>query len=162
MRSTAALFSAFIALFAAVPLQAETKSPASTHLAAGDLVISQIWSRATPPTAKSGVAYLQIENTGTSDDALLAVSSTVANNAMIHETKVADGVMTMSHVMKLAIAAGETVKLEPGGLHVMLMGLKAPLKAATSYKLTLTFETAGEVTIDVPVLSPGQPLKHSH
>ncbi len=162
MRSTTALLSAFFVLFAALPLQAETKSPASMHPTVGDLVISHIWSRATPPTAKSGVAYLQIENTGASDDALLAASSTVANNTMIHETKVTDGVMTMSHVMKLSIPAGETVKLEPSGLHVMLMGLKAPLKATASYKLTLTFEKAGEITIDVPVLLPGKTLEHSH
>ena len=60
------------------------------------------------------------------------------------------------------IPAGKTIELKPSGLHVMLMGLKAPLKATTSFKLTLTFEKAGEITIDVPVLQPGKALEQTH
>jgi len=65
----------------------------------------------------------------------------------------------MNHVMALAIPAGKSVTFEPGGLHIMLMGLGAPLKAAASYRLTLTFEKAGTVAVDVPVLKPGQSLE---
>ncbi len=161
MRSIPVILALLLTL-AAHPLAADGKNPAHMHATLGDLTIHHVWSRATPPTAKSGVVYLYIENSGTADDALVSASTPVANNAMVHETTVRDGVMKMSHVMDLAIPAGETVKLEPSGLHVMLTGLKSPLKAAASFKLTLTFEKAGDITIDVPVLLPGKTLEHSH
>lgn len=158
MRSMTIVFSLLALLVTASPVLADNHM----HPRIGDLTISHIWSRATPPTAKSGVAYLHIENKGNTDDALVSVSSPTADNTMVHETTMEGGVMKMSHVMALKIPAGQTVELKPSGLHVMLMGLKSPLKATESYKLTLTFEKAGEITIDVPVLLPGKTLKHAH
>jgi len=158
MRIPITLLSLFVLLLTMSPLHADSHM----HPKIGDLTISHIWSRATPPSAKSGVAYLRIENAGSADDTLVSASSPAADNTMVHETTMDGGVMKMSHVMALKIPAGETVELKPSGLHVMLMGLKAPLKATESYKLTLTFEKAGEITIDVPVLLPGKTLEHTH
>ncbi|MBO6948817.1 MAG: copper chaperone PCu(A)C [Rhodospirillales bacterium] len=158
MRSMIPVFCLFVLLVNVSPANADNHM----HPKIGDLTISHIWSRATPPTAKSGVAYLHIENKGNTDDTLVSVSSPAAGSTMVHETTVEDGVMKMSHVMALKIPAGQTVELKPSGLHVMLMGLKSPLKATESYKLTLTFQKAGEITIDVPILLPGKTLEHAH
>lgn len=158
MRIPITVLSLFVLLVTASPLHADSHM----HSKIGDLTISHIWSRATPPTAKSGVAYMQIENKGGTDDTLVSVSSPAAGNTMVHETTMEGGVMKMSHVMALKVPAGKTVELKPSGLHVMLMGLKAPLKATTSFKLTLTFEKAGKITIDVPVLQPGKALEQAH
>jgi len=159
MRLMTVLFALVAILAVPASLRADAVTPAHVQGKAGDLTIHHVWSRATPPGARSGAAYLVIDNAGNSDDTLTAVSTPAASGAMIHETAMTNGVMTMNHVMALAIPAGKSVTFAPGGLHIMLMGLGAPLKAATSYRLTLTFEKAGTVAVDVPVLKPGQSLE---
>ncbi len=89
------------------------------------LQINKAWSRATPPGAQAGVVYMTIENTGAEADTLQSVSTPLSANAMIHESVMKNGVMTMSHMMALPIPAKGSVLLAPGGLHVMLMGLTA-------------------------------------
>ena len=121
--------------------------------------INKAWSRATPPGAQAGVVYMTIENTGAEADTLQSVSTPLSANAMIHESVMKNGVMTMSHMMALPIPAKGSVLLAPGGLHVMLMGLPQPLKAGTTLPLTLNFEKAGTVTLDVPILAPGKTLE---
>jgi len=119
---------------------------------AGDLVITQAWSRATPAGAKIGGGFLTIENKGSAADKLVAVSGDIAGKIEIHEMTMNDGVMKMRALDKpLAIDPGKTVKLAPGGYHLMMMDLKSPLKKGDKVPVTLEFEKAGkvEVTLDV-------------
>ncbi len=117
----------------------------------GALHIDQAWSRATVAGVPNGVAYMTITNHGDADDRLLTVAAPVAERAELH-THIKDGeVMRMRQVPHIDLPAGETVALQPGGLHVMLMGLKAPLKDGSHFPLTLNFEKAGSLTLDVPI-----------
>src|SRR5471030_2054405 len=117
---------------------------------AGDLVISQAWSRATPGGAKIGAGYLTIENNGTAADRLMGGSGDVAAKIEVHEMAMSNGVMTMRPLDKgLAIEPGKTVKLAPGGYHLMLIDLKNPLKQGDKVPLMLEFEKAGNVKLSL-------------
>jgi copper(I)-binding protein len=119
---------------------------------AGDLVITQAWSRATPNGAKIGGGYLTIENKGTTADRLTGVSAEIAGKVEVHEMAVNNGVMTMRPLDKgLAIDPGKTVKLAPGGYHLMMFDLKSPLKQGDKLPITLEFEKAGKVTVSLDV-----------
>jgi copper(I)-binding protein len=72
---------------------------------------------------------------------------------MLHETVVTDGIASMPHAMSIPVPAGESVELAPGGYHGMLMGLTATLAEGDSFPVTLTFQNAGEVVVNVEVLS---------
>jgi copper(I)-binding protein len=125
---------------------------------AGDLVISQGWSRATPGGAKIGGGYLTIENKGSAPDRLVAVSGDVAGKIEVHEMAVKNGVMTMRPLENgLTIAPGKTVKFAPGGLHLMMIDLKNPLKQGDKVAVTLEFEKAGKVTASLDVQGVGAP-----
>lgn len=116
-----------------------------------DLTITDTWSRATIGTNRPAVFYAEILNAGPEDDALIAISTPVAEMPMIHETVVRDGVASMPHAMSVPVPAGGSASLEPGGFHGMLMGLSAALAEGESFPLTMTFEKAGEVTIEVGI-----------
>jgi copper(I)-binding protein len=119
---------------------------------AGDLVITQAWSRATPGGAKVAGGYLTIENKGTSADRLIGGSGDVAAKIEVHEMAANNGVMTMRPLDKgLAIEPGQTVKLAPGGYHLMLFDLKEPLKQGDKVPITLEFEKAGKVKLSFDV-----------
>lgn len=121
----------------------------------GSLMLEQPWARATPGQAKNGAAYLTIHNAGKTDDRLLSAASEVAMRVELHNHVNKDGVMQMRQVEAVAVPAGSMATLKPGGFHVMLMGLKAPLKEGESFSLTLTFEQAGSTTVQVQVESVG-------
>jgi copper(I)-binding protein len=124
--------------------------------ASGNLVITQAWSRATPGGAKVAGGYLTIENKGKSPDRLLSGSTAVAKNIEVHQMAVDNGVMTMRAVEGgLAIEPGKTVTFAPGGHHLMLLGLKAPLKQGEQVPVTLKFEHAGAVKVAFEVQSVG-------
>jgi copper(I)-binding protein len=137
---------------------------------AGDLVITQAWSRATPGGAKIAGGYLTIENKGSAPDRLISGSGDFAGKVEIHEMAMNNGVMTMRSLDKgLAIEPGKTVKLAPGGYHLMLMDLKTPLKQGDKVPLTLEFEKAGKVTLSLEVQgvgaqapAGGTPSGHDH
>jgi periplasmic copper chaperone A len=120
---------------------------------AADITIVNAKARASlTPTATSGAVYFSVENKGSADEKLLAVITPAAASAMIHETTMVDNVMKMRMVEGgLVIPAGQTRDLATGGTHVMLMGLKAPLKIGDTIQLELLFETAGKITLQVPV-----------
>ena len=123
---------------------------------AGDLVITQAWSRATPGGAKIAGGYLTIENKGGAPDRLIGGAGDVAGKVEIHEMAMNNGVMTMRPLDKgLAIEPGKTVKLAPGGYHLMLMDLKGPLKQGDTVPLTLEFEKAGKVKLSLDVQGVG-------
>jgi len=123
---------------------------------AGDLVITQAWSRATPGGAKIGGGYLTIENKGSAPDRLIGGSADVAGKVEVHEMAMNNGVMTMRALDKgLAIEPGKSVKLAPGGYHLMLMDLKSPLKQGDKLPVTLEFEKAGKVKLSFDVQGIG-------
>src|SRR5258707_8481478 len=139
---------AVLAYFLAPALAEEVK--------AGDLVITQAWSRATPGGAKVGGGYLTIENRGSAPDRLIGGSADVADKVQVHEMATNNGVMTMRPLDKgLAIEPGKTVKLAPGGYHLMLLDLKSPLKQGDKLPVTLEFEKAGKVKLSLDVQSVG-------
>lgn len=129
-------------------------------LKAGDLTIEDAWARASAGGQANGAAYLKIGNAGATDR-LLSASAPVANVTELH-THVMDGTtMRMRKVEAIDVTGGTVTELKPGGLHVMLIGLKAPLKAGTKFPLTLKFERAGEVQVDVEVRTAA-PAQHKH
>ena len=141
---------------------------------AGDLVITQAWSRATPGGAKIAGGFLAIENKGAAPDRLIGGSGDFAGKVEIHEMAVNNGVMTMRPLDKgLVIEPGKTVKLAPGGYHLMLMDLKQPFKQGDRVPLTLEFEKAGKVALSLDVQGvgaqgpaggdhSGHEMKHDH
>ena len=117
----------------------------------GDLVIMAPWARATIGQVKTGAVYLSVINHGAAGDRLLAVSTPVAAKAQLHSNIVEDGVMKMRPVEAIDIEAKGSATLEPGGVHVMLMGVRNPLEEGDAFAMTLTFETAGSVDVEVHV-----------
>jgi copper(I)-binding protein len=135
---------------------------AGAAAAAGPVEVSNAWARATAPSAKTGVAYLTIANKGAADDRLVSAETPAAAKAEPHMTTNDNGVMKMRPVPAIAVKAGQQLELKPGGFHLMLVGLKAPLKEGQSIPLTLNFEKAGKVEVMVKVekagaMSPSMP-----
>lgn len=131
----------------------------------GALTIGHSWSRATPPAGRTGAGYLTIENRGATADRLTgaAIDPAIADAAELHSMTMDNGIMRMRPVEGgVALPAGQTVELSPGGIHIMLVGLKAPLKEGTRVPLTLTFEKAGSVTVELAVGKAGAagPMTH--
>jgi len=121
----------------------------------GDLAITEAWARATPPGTTVGAAYVTIENRGGADDALVAAKSPLAGTIEIHATVTEGAVAGMRRVEKFVVPAGARVAMAPGGAHLMLMRLSAPLREGALLPLTLVFERAGEVTLDVEIAPLG-------
>jgi copper(I)-binding protein len=135
--------------------------------------VTEPWARASSAMAAAGAAYMNIENTGSETDALLGAASPVAETVEVHETVAMEepaatdamggmetpaatdgmggGMMGMQPIARLEIPAGGSVALEPGGYHIMLIGLKQELKAGETIEITLTFEKAGEVKVTAEV-----------
>ncbi len=118
--------------------------------------VEQPWARATPAGATTGAVYMTLGNTSDTADRLTAASSAVAGKVQIHEMAIVNGIMTMRQLVDgLAIPAGGSVTLKPGGYHVMLTGLKKRLIAGQTLPLTLTFAKAGTISITVPIQAIG-------
>ena len=131
-------------IFSAVFMGLMMLSPAM----ASDLMFGALQFRATIGSMPSSAAYLSITNHGVTADRLLAVESSLARKTELHTMDVTNGVMKMRQIDDgIAIPPGKTVQLAPGGFHVMLIGLKAPLNADENYQVTLTFEKAGKVNL---------------
>ena len=145
------------AVLAFLTLAIVCAGPASAQqVKIGDLVLDHAWARATPGGAKVGGGYLTIENKGATSDKLIGGSSTIAGKVEVHEMAMNNNVMTMRPLKDgLAIPPGQSVTLKPGGYHVMLMELKAPLKKGAKVPVTLTFEKAGQTTITLDVEAVG-------
>jgi len=119
---------------------------------ANDVMVMNGFARASAtPQAKSAVAYITLENRGGEADRLLSVATDRAAMAHLHDTKSVEGVVSMEPVEALDVPPGQTVAMKPGGLHIMLMGLKAPLQKGSKLTLELSFEKAGKITVEVPV-----------
>ena len=125
--------------------------------AMGPIVVEASFARASAsPVAKSGAAYVTVTNKGGQADRLVGVKGDAARRIELHTHKMKDGKMTMTPIKGgVTIAPGETVAFAPGGRHIMLMGLHAPLVEGETLKLTLVFEKAGEIPVDIPILGVG-------
>ena len=151
MNSLSRIFTlaAFTAALLTAPVRAQ-------EVKAGDLVITQAWTRATPNGAKIGGGYFTIENRGSASDRLIGGSGDIAGKVEVHEMAMDNGVMKMRPLDKgLTIEPGKTVKLAPGGLHLMMFDLKGALKQGDKVPVTLEFEKAGKVTISLDVQGLG-------
>jgi copper(I)-binding protein len=121
-------------------------------LAMAEMSVTDPYARAAGAMARSGAAFMEIANTGETDDRLIAAASDAANRVELH-THIVDGdVMRMVHVEEgFAIPAGEAILLQRGGMHVMLMGLTRALEQGDEIEVTLTFEEAGDMTVTIPI-----------
>ena len=122
--------------------------------ALAQVTVKDPWIRATVPAAKSSGAFMQLQSV--QDARLVEVRSSVAGMVEIHEMKMDGNIMRMREVEKgIEIPPGATVELKPGGFHVMFMGLRAPFAKDTKVPLTLVFEKAGSIDVDLMVQAMG-------
>ncbi|MGO6684444.1 DUF1775 domain-containing protein [Rhizobium leguminosarum] len=129
-------------------------APAGETVKAGDLEVSGGFAKAMLPGQPVGGGFFTVKNNGQTDDRLVSVSSPVSGEVQIHEMVTKDNVMRMRQLKDgIAIGAGETVKLEPGNLHLMFQKVKTPFKQGDTVPVTLTFEKAGKVDLVLQVLS---------
>ena len=119
--------------------------------AAANLSVTNAWARATPAGVDVGGAYFTIVNRGHQPDVLLSLGSTAASMVELHRSTLENGIARMRPAGAVEIAPGQTVTAGPGGLHVMLTGLKKPLVAGTRVPLVLTFRHAGAITVQLDV-----------
>jgi periplasmic copper chaperone A len=122
----------------------------------GDIEVVHPWVAATTETKLTNSAvYMSLTDGGTRSDELVTASSPVAQKVELHVFDIENGVYGMHKIDAIAITPGAaSTVLRPGGAHVMLESLKRPLRAGTTIPLTLTFQNAGTLTIEVPVESP--------
>ncbi len=120
---------------------------------AGGISVDGAWARAAAGPGATSAVYLTIHNGGTTDDQLVGARSDAAQMVEVHRSSMDNGVMRMSPAGPLTVPAGGDVTLEPGGLHIMLMDLPADLAEGSKIDVTLVFEAAGEVPVQVPVRS---------
>ena len=125
---------------------------------AGSLKIEHPWSRATATGASVGGAFMVISNSGKAD-ALVGGSSPVAERVELHSSSMEGGVMKMRQLQRIELPAGATVRLAPGALHIMLIGLKQPLVEGSKVPLTLRFTGAGEQKVELKVEAMGAQAK---
>ena len=154
MKRTAQLLA--LALVAVAPLPAA---------AAQSLRVTDAWARATPPGAPTGVIYLTVVNEGAAADRLVGASTPAAAKAEPHTMSMTNMVMTMRPAKDgLPVPAKGMLMLSPSGDHLMLTGLKGPLKSGAKLSLTLRFAKAGPVKVEVPVRddAPAAASAHDH
>ena len=121
----------------------------------GDLQVRHPWSRATPPGAKVAAGYLEIRNSGKKPDRLIGASTPLAGKVEMHVTGHHEGVARMREVKVFEIPAGQRVEMRPGGSHLMLVDLVRPLARGERIPLTLRFEGAGELVVEMEVQELG-------
>ncbi len=127
------------------------------------IVIEAPWSRAMPASSMVGAGYLRLTNTGEHADRLIGAASPIAPRVELH-THIAEGdMMRMVELEAIELPPGETVSLQPGGMHLMFIGLQHSLEADTEFPLTLEFEHAGKMDVVVRVRGLDEPEpQHGH
>lgn len=124
----------------------------------GKLEISQPWARATPQGARTGGGFLTITNEGDDSDRLMSAASPIAARVEFHKMEVADGIAKMRPQPDgIEIPAGATVALKPGAFHIMFLELKGPIEQGKPVPVTLDFENAGSIDLEMVVTPPGAP-----
>lgn len=154
-------------LVAGQPVRAQDHMPQGHGQGkAQGIEVAHGWARATPGSARAGAAYVTIHNLGDRKDRLTGAETPVAARAQLHRHVMEGTVMRMRHVEGgIAIAPGKEIAFKPGGYHIMLMGLKKPLKEGETFPLTLIFEHAGRKTAEIDVrgiaaMGPGNGQDH--
>jgi len=134
------------------------------HAAAGapPVQIHEPFVRLLPPTQPNTAAFMVLENTGERDLALVRAESEAARVVELHDHMMVDGMMRMREVERIALPAGARTELKPGGLHVMLIGLRAPLQEGEQVTITLVFDDDSQVEIHAPVRHPGEEMPMHH
>lgn len=117
----------------------------------GGLTITDVWAPASPGAVSTGAVYLTVANSGDADDQLIAAYSDRAGAVEIHQTTNEGGMVGMAKVDAVPVPAGGSATLAPGGTHVMLIDLTAPLTAGERFPVTLSFARAGVMTVDAEV-----------
>ena len=151
-----------LATFLLLPMAAPVEAHQYT---VGSLVIDHPWARATPPGARVAGGYLTITNRGQQVDRLIGGTAPNAQAVEVHESSVsADGIARMRPLEEgLLISPGETVTLQPGGVHLMIIAPEDPFRVGEQYSAALRFESAGEVPLEFDVVSiGGQPASDVH
>lgn len=138
------------AFVAALSAPAFAQSPG-----ASSITIDAAWARATPGGAKTGVVYLTLTNHGADADRLVAASTPVAEKAEFHTEFEDNGVMKMRPLAAIEVKPHEKTVLKPNGMHLMLIGLKQPLKEGENFPLTLEFAHAGTMVVPIKVTKLG-------
>lgn len=154
IRRTALTLVAALLVSASVPVSAHDYTVGTIH-------IGHPWARETPPGASIGAGYLEITNAGPKADVLVSISSPVAARVEIHQTRVENGIARMMPLGRLAVPPGAKIVARPGGMHLMFIELKTPLKAGDRIPATLTFARAGTLKVEFHVSSE-PPAKDEH
>ena len=130
----------------------------------GDIMLHMPWSRALPPVATNGAAYLMVHNNGNTSDKIIAIKSPIAKTVMMHQSVSENGNVHMEHIKELSVKPRGMINFKPGGYHVMLMGLNKPLVAGESFPITVVMEKAGEITglVKIKKKRTDKKQKHSH
>ena len=157
----------------AVPMLALILGLSAHGALAGDAVnVTDAYARAVPPGQPNSAVFMQLHNDGGEDRALVAAASAASDVVELHTHRMQDGMMQMRKIERIDLPAGETVTLKPGGLHVMLIGLKQPLQPGEDVAVTLTLDDGTELAVTAPVheiaaMPPmhgqpgsGQPMHH--
>lgn len=142
------VFALLLALSIGVEAHAQTS-------AASTIVVEQPWARATPGGAKTGAAYMTLKNNGASGDRLLSATTSVAEKVQFHKMTNEGGVSRMQEMPNVNLEPGAQVVFQPGGMHMMLVELKQPLKEGQTLSITLQFEKAGSIAATVPIEKVG-------
>ena len=133
-------------------------------VSAAEIMVMDAYARVGRPGAPTGAVSMMLHNMGAEEDRLIGAKSTVARAAQIHSTEVKDDIVSMRHIEDgVLLGAGQVHEFGRGGDHVMLMGLTEKLEDGDTVPVTLIFEKAGEVTVDVTVDNArGQPGHDDH
>lgn len=114
-------------------------------------MVGAAWAPPSLAGAQNGVAYFRLVYHSGPPERWLSASTPVAKKAELHRHDMKDGVVSMGPVGPLALQPGDTIMLSPGGLHLMLLGLKQPLKTGDRFPVTLTFDHQAPLTVEVAV-----------
>ncbi|MBX6375463.1 MAG: copper chaperone PCu(A)C [Acetobacteraceae bacterium] len=153
----------------AAPLAPSTAARAQPAAARPEIEVSAAWTRAASQGA-TGAGYMVLRNRGTTADRIVSASSPVARTVELHTHVHEGGVMRMRPVPAIDLPAGQEVRLAPGGLHLMLIGLTRPLREGERVPVTLTLEHGGSLTVELEVMSArsrgpapsSAPMGHGH
>ncbi|MCG9702145.1 copper chaperone PCu(A)C [Vibrio natriegens] len=146
----------------AITFSALVMSPVSLahEYEASQIHIDHPWSREAPPNAPVIGGFLQLNNHGEKEDALIAAESPIAARIELHNHIMEDGVMKMVKVSEISVPAKGTVALEPGSFHLMIFNPNQTLKEGDRFPMTLTFKNAGKVDVEIAVENKGHMEKH--
>lgn len=122
---------------------------------ANSISVEHPWARATPTGARTAAAYVRIVNHGSTVDRLVAASTPLAEKVQFHQESDDNGVMRMRELPRVDIGPHAAFTFKPGGTHIMMVGLRQQLKEGQTFLLTLQFEKAGKIELQVPIAKAG-------